>query len=120
VVALLRYVRAELERLRSDVDPEALYAAEVVPEVWAAAEQRTEEAGSRLIAPLESSSSLVLDVRRTAAGDLVAALVDRHISVFLARDEDALARQVGSYLAGTGFLGSPDQVKTSTEEVLAT
>jgi hypothetical protein len=27
---------------------------------------------------------------------------------------------VGADLARTGFLGSPDQVKTSTEEVLAT
>jgi hypothetical protein len=122
VVSLLRYVRAELERLHSKTDPAALYASEVLPEVWAAAERRTEEAGSRLVAPLESdgeSSSLALDVRRTGAGDLVAALIDRHINVFLASDEDALARQVGSYLERGGFLVSHEQVETSTEEVLA-
>lgn len=123
VVSLLRYVRAELERLHSNTDPAALYASEVLPEVWAAAERRTEDTGARLIAPLEGggeASSLALNVRRTGAGDLVAALIDRHINVFLASDEEALARQVGSYLAEVGFLGSPEQVETSTEEVLAT
>jgi hypothetical protein len=122
VVSLLRFVRAELERLHSGTDPAALYASEVQPAVWAAAERRTEDAGSRLLAPLESdgeSSSLALDVRRTGAGDLVAALIDRHINVFLAPDEDALARQVGGYLERGGFLGSRGQVETSTEEVLS-
>ncbi len=122
VLSLLRYVRAELERLRSDTATDPLYASEVLPEVWAAAERRTEDAGSRLIAPLErdgESSSLALNVRRTGAGDLAVALEDRHINVFLASDEEALARQVGSYLTQVGFLGSAGEVRTSSEEVLS-
>jgi hypothetical protein len=58
-------------------------------------------------------------VRRTGAGDLAVAIEDRHINVFLGPDEEALARQLGSYLVEVGFLGSAEHVETSTEEVLS-
>ena len=35
VVSLIRFVRAELERMRSKTEPDALYASEVQPEIWA-------------------------------------------------------------------------------------
>jgi hypothetical protein len=122
VVSLLRYVRAELRRVRPDADAGALYASGVQPIVWAAAERRTEDAGCRMVAVLErdgESSRLELAVRRTGAGDLAVAIEDRHINVFLGPDEEALARQLGSYLVEVGFLGSAEHVETSTEEVLS-
>ncbi|HEX6457492.1 MAG TPA: hypothetical protein VF032_01130 [Thermoleophilaceae bacterium] len=113
VISLIRFVRAELERMRSNTDPDALYACEVRPEIWAAAECRTEDAGSRLVAYLDDGEStrLELNVRRTGAGDVAVALEDRHINVFLAHGENALARQVGSYLAAAGFLRFADEVE---------
>lgn len=113
VVSLIRFVRAELERMRSNADPDALYACEVQPEIWAAAERRSEDSGSRLVAYLDDGEStrLELNVRRTGAGDVVAALEDRHINVFLAHNESALARQVGTYLTAGGFLRFADEVE---------
>jgi hypothetical protein len=113
VVSLIRFVRAELERMRSDTDPSALYACAVRPEIWAAAERRTDDAGSRLVAYLDDGEStrLELSVRRTGAGDVVVALEDRHINVFLAHSEAALAQQVGTYLTAGGFLRFADEVE---------
>jgi hypothetical protein len=113
VVSLIRFVRAELERMRSATDPGALFACEVRPEIWAAAERRTEDSGSRLVAFLDDGEStrLELNIRRTGAGDFVVALEDRHINVFLAHSESALARQVGTYLTAGGFLRFADEVE---------
>jgi hypothetical protein len=113
VISLIRFVRAELERMRSKTDPDALHATEVRPEIWAAAERRTEDAGTRLVAYLDDGEStrLSLNVRRTGAGDLAVALEDSHINVFLARSENALCRQVGSYLAASGFLRFAEEVE---------
>jgi hypothetical protein len=99
--------------MRSDTDPSALYACEVRPEIWAAAERRTDDAGSRLVAYLDDGEStrLELSVRRTGAGDVVVALEDRHINVFLAHSEAALAQQVGTYLTAGGFLRFADEVE---------
>ena len=43
-------------------------------------------------------------IRRTAAGESVGAIRDEGICVFLAGDDDALCRSVGTYLVVTGFL----------------
>ncbi|MFN2617362.1 MAG: hypothetical protein ABR581_09595 [Thermoleophilaceae bacterium] len=111
-IALLRFLRSELGRARS-AGAEGLYATDVRPEIWAAAEGRTEDAGTRLIAYLsdEQATRLELAVRRTGAGDVAVALEDRCINVFLAADEDALARQVGRHLAGTDFLRFAEEVE---------
>jgi hypothetical protein len=118
VVSLIRFVRAELERMRTQTDLESLYATEVEPSVWRDAEARTEDSGSRLIAFLDDGQStrLELGVRRTGAGDVTVALEDRHINVFLAHSENALARQVGSYLAADGFLRFADEVEIHAAE----
>jgi hypothetical protein len=114
-VALLRYLRAELERDH----PEAaatLYASEVRPEIWAAVEERTEDAGTRLVAYLadEQASRLELAVRRTGAGDVACALEDHGINVFLAHDESALAAMVGRHLARHEFLRFAEEVEIHT------
>jgi hypothetical protein len=118
VVSLIRFVRAELERMRSKTDRDALHATEVRPEIWAAAERRTEDAGTRLVAYLDDGEStrLSLNVRRTGAGDFAVALEDSHINVFLARSENALCRQVGSYLAAGGFLRFAEEVEIHPAE----
>ena len=113
VVGLLRFVRAELSRRRATFDPDALYAAEVRPEIWRGAEQRLEPTGTRLIAHLtdDDSSRLELPVLRMGTGDLVAALEDRGINVLLAPDADALALSVGRLLEQTGFLRYAQEVE---------
>jgi hypothetical protein len=112
VVALIRYLQTELGRA-GRVAAWGLYASEVRPEIWAAAEARTEEAGVRLVAHLtgDEPTRLELAVRRTGAGDVVAALEDQGINVFLAPDEDALATQLGNHLARAEFLRSPAEVE---------
>lgn len=118
VTSLIRFVRAELERMRSKTDPDALYATEVRPEIWAVVERRTEDAGSRLVAYLDDGEStrLALVVRRTGAGDFAVALEDSHINVFLAQSENALARQVGRYLAAGGFLRFAEEIEIHAAE----
>jgi hypothetical protein len=118
VISLIRFLRAEMERMRSALDPESLFACEVRPEIWANAEHRTDDAGLRLVAYLDDGDStrLELPVRRTGAGDMAAALEDRHINVFLARDENALAAQVGRYLASGGFLRFAQEVEIHAVE----
>jgi hypothetical protein len=117
VIALLRYLRTELERARSGA-AEGLYACEVRPDIWAAAEERTEESGSRLVAHLQDDEAtrLELAVRRTGAGDLAVAVQDQGINVFLAQDEDRLARLVGRHLAGAEFLRFAEEVEIHAVE----
>jgi hypothetical protein len=112
VVALIRYLQTELGRA-GRVAAWGLYASEVRPEIWAAGEARTEEAGTRLMAHLtgDEPTGLELAVRRTGAGDVVTALEDQGINVFLAPDEDGLATQVGNHLARAEFLRSPAEVE---------
>jgi hypothetical protein len=112
VIALIRYLQTELGRA-GEVAACAVYASEVRPEIWAAAESRTEDADVRLVAHLtdEESTRLELAVRRTGAGDLAVALEDRGVNVFLAPDEDGLATQVGHHLAGADFLRSAAEVE---------
>ena len=119
VVALLRVVREELSRGRHATDPAAIYADDVRPDIWAAAEARTEHAGASLVAYLsdDDATRLELTIRRTGAGDVATALMDRAISVFLAPDESALAGQVGAYLAAHDFLRFATEVEVHPEHV---
>jgi hypothetical protein len=116
-ISLIRYLRTELGRA-GQMAAWGLYATEVRPEIWAAAEERTEDAGSRLVAHLtdDESTRLELDVRRTGAGDVAVAIADRGINVFLAPDEEALATQVGHHLAGADFLRSTTEVEIQPSE----
>jgi hypothetical protein len=111
VASLIRYLQTELGRAGS-MAAWGLYASAVRPEIWAAAQARTEDAGSRLVAHLTDGAStrLELEVRRTGAGDVAAAIEDRGINVFLAPDEGALATQVGHHLAGSDFLRGAEEV----------
>ena len=117
VVSLLRYVRTELARAGHPA-AEGAYAAEVRPEIWAVAEARTEDPGTRLVAYLSDAevTRLELAVRRTGAGDVAVAVEDRGINLFLASDEDGLATQVGRHLAGTEFLRFAEEVEIHTAE----
>jgi len=117
VIALIRYLQTELGR-SGQVAAWGLYASAVRPEIWAAAEARTDDAGSRLVAHLtdDYSTRLELEVRRTGAGDVAAALEDRGINVFLAPDEGALATQVGHHLAGSEFLRFTTEVEVHPAE----
>ena len=113
VVALLRVIREELARGRRVLDPTAVYADAVRPDIWAAAEQRTEDAGAVLVAYLSDDDATRLEstIRRTGAGDVTTALEDRGISVFLAQDESALADCIGAYLAAHDFLRFATEVE---------
>jgi hypothetical protein len=117
VVALLRYLCAELGRAGS-MASWGLYASQVRPEIWAAAEARSEDAGTRLVAHMSDpgATRLELQVRRTGAGDVSVALEDRGINVFLAPDEEALATQVGRFLAGAEFLRFAEEIEVERVE----
>jgi hypothetical protein len=118
IVALLRVVQAELARSRGTSDPATVYASEVRKEIWDAAEGRVEDTGQRLLSYLSDGegSSLELAIHRTGAGDVTAALFDRCINVFLAPDENALASQVGRYLAAHDFLRFSEEVEIHSVE----
>jgi hypothetical protein len=117
VIGLLRYLRTEFGRA-GEAAAEGLYATEVRPEIWAAAEENTTDAGTRIVSYLTDpeTTRLELAVRRTGAGDVAAALEDTGINVFLAQDEDGLARQVGRHLAGDEFLRFAEEVEIHAVE----
>jgi hypothetical protein len=116
-IALLRYLRAELGRAGS-MASWGLYASEVRPDIWAAAQARAADAGSRLVARLSDDEGTLLElhVRRTGAGDVAVALEDRGINVFVAPDEEALAIQVGHHLMGAEFLRFAEEVEVHQAE----
>ena len=119
VISLLWLIRSELSaRRRSPIDPDSIYAAEVRPEIWEAAEARTDDSGRRLVAFMsdDESTRLELGIRRTAAGDLAAALADTSINVFVADDESGLASAVGKHLHGSGFLRFAEEVEIHAAE----
>ena len=117
VIALLRFLRSQLAEAPSGA-AEGLYAREVRPEIWAAAEARTEDARTNLVAYLsdEEATRLELVVRRTGAGDVAVALEDQGINVFLAPDENGLATQVGRHLAGAEFLRFAEEIEIHAVE----
>jgi hypothetical protein len=113
VVELLRFLRTELARRRRLRDLSTLYASEVRPEIWGAAERNTVDTGRRLVAYLsdEEGTALELPVRRTGFGEVATALEDRGINVLIAADDDALAASVGRYLAAHDFLRFASEVE---------
>jgi hypothetical protein len=112
VIGLLRFLRTEFARAGHQA-ADGIYATEVRPEIWLAAEERTQDAGSRLVSYLTDpeATTLELAVRRTGAGDVAVAVEDRGINVFLAADEDGLADQVGRHLARDEFLRFAEEVE---------
>jgi hypothetical protein len=123
VTGLLRRIGAEMAQRGRLLNPWALYAAEVRPEIWARTEEVTDPTPSTLACHLESGERLEVPVRHTAAGELVAALQERGITVFLAGDLDALNASVARYLAGAGFLRHvadlrPEAVREAPAEAL--
>jgi hypothetical protein len=113
VASLLRLVGNQLAEAREASDPHALYAEHVRPEMWARTEQLTTDAGRELVCWLEGDEPvrLALPLRRTAAGELVAALEHDGISVFAGLDERSLSDRLGHYLSAAGFLRWEDAVE---------
>ena len=118
VLELLRFLRVELVRARTLEDPFTLYASEVRPEIWAAAEQHTEDTGRHLVAYMtdEQATKLELAIRRTGFGEVVTAMEDRGIDVLLAPDDEALAAVAGNYLAARGHLRFASEVEIHAAE----
>lgn len=118
VTGLLRYIGGEMARRGHVVNPWALYASHVRPEIWARTEELTDATPRSLECYLEEadegSTELSLPIRHTAAGEVVAAIQEHAITVFLAGDDDALAGAVGRYLQRTGFLRHADDLRVET------
>jgi hypothetical protein len=114
VSGLLRYIGHEMSVRGRLLNPWALYAAEVRPEIWARTEELTDPTSRRLSCHLAGGESLEVPIRHTAAGEMVAGLRDREIAVFLAGDADALASSVARYLIELGFLGHEDEMRVET------
>jgi hypothetical protein len=118
VTALLRLIGTRLAESGRIESPFDLHAGEVRPEIWARTERVTDDVGRRLTCWLETEevTKLELPLRRTAAGELVTALQDQGICVFVAADEPELAGRVGRYLSRHGFLRWQDAVEVVAEE----
>jgi hypothetical protein len=123
IASLLRLVANELVQAGRLEDPFTLYAREVRPEIWSRTEAVTDDAGHRLECWLEGDgdepTKLALPLRRTAAGELVTALDDQGICVFVAGAEADLAQKVGRYLSGQGFLRWEEAIEVVAEQPLA-
>jgi hypothetical protein len=115
VTALLRYLGAELARGGHLLDPWALYAGDVRSEIWSRTEELTDATNRHLHCFLEGAGELRLAIRHTAAGEVTTALQEERITVFLAGDDDALARAVGRYLTGAGFLRHAEDLRVDVE-----
>lgn len=114
VTALLRYIGNEMVSGGQLLNPWSLYAREVRPEIWARTEELTDPTTHTLECRLEGGEALEAPVRHTSAGEYVAALQERGISVFLGGDLDALTATVGRYLVEAGFLRHPGDLRTET------
>jgi hypothetical protein len=114
IASLLRLVANELVQAGRLDDPFGLYARQVRPEIWTRTEQLSDDVGHGLSCWLEGEdepTKLELPLRRTAAGELLTALEDQGICVFVAGEEPVLAQKVGRYLARQGFLRWEDTVE---------
>jgi hypothetical protein len=111
VTALLRYIGHEMMVRGRLVNPWALYATDVRPEIWARTEELTNGTDRTLTAHLVAGGSLQVPVRHTAAGEAVGAIRDQGIAVFLAGDPEALGEVIGRYLAAFGFLRDPADLR---------
>jgi hypothetical protein len=114
VTGLLRYVGHELAVRGHVVNPWALYATDVRPEIWARTEELTDPTGQRLTCQMEGGEGLEVPVRHTAAGEVVAGLQERGITVFLGGDVDSLATSVARYLVEIGFLRHTGDMRIET------
>ena len=76
------------------------------------------EAGTRLVAYLtdDEGTRLELAVRRTATGEVCAALADTGINAFLADSESTLATLVGRHLYASGFLRFAEEIEVHAAE----
>jgi hypothetical protein len=118
IASLLRLVGNELEEGRRVESPFDVYAVQVRPEIWRRTEELTDDVGRNLTCWLEGDEPTRLDLplRHTAAGELMTALEDQGICVFIAGDEPSLAQRIGRYLSGHGFLRWEDTVEVSEQE----
>jgi hypothetical protein len=118
VTALLRLLGGTLAQAGRIEHPFDVYAVQVRPEIWARTEDLTDDVGRKLTCWLEGQEPTRLDLplRHTAAGELVTALQDQGICVFVGGDEPSLARSLGRYLSGHGFLRWEDTVEVVPEE----
>ncbi|MDX6632717.1 MAG: hypothetical protein QOG26_722 [Solirubrobacterales bacterium] len=115
VTALLRYVGNELARRGTLTNPWGLYASDIRPEIWARTEELTDTTSRTLGCHLEGAGELRLPIRHTAAGEVLAAIQEHGITVFLAGDDDALAAAVGRYLVGAEFLRHAGDVRVEVD-----
>jgi hypothetical protein len=111
VAALLRRIGQEMVRAGRLLNPWMLYATETRPEIWSRTEELTDPTSRYLACFLEGGEELRAPIRHTAAGEVVAALKERAISVFMAGDDDALCRTVGRYLTETGFIRHAEDLR---------
>jgi hypothetical protein len=118
VVSLLRCVRLELAPGRRALDPGTFYATDVRRDQWALAEARLSDLHGRLVAYLsdDQGTRLEMAIRRTGAGESIAAIDDRGISFFAADSDEELAGAVGRYLAAQGFLRFAQEIEIHPEE----
>jgi hypothetical protein len=117
VTGLLRYVGGELAQRGTLLNPWSLLAADVRPEIWARTEELTDPTSRCLECFMDGAGELRLPIRHTAAGEVVAALQEERITVFLGGDEEALAASVGGYLTAAGFLRHPEDVRVESDAV---
>lgn len=110
VAGLLRYVGTELAQRGHLLNPWALYATDVRPDVWARTEELTDPSERLLHCYLEGGDELALPLRHTAAGEVTVALQEDRLVVFLAGDEDALSQSVGRYLTAGGHLRHAEDI----------
>jgi hypothetical protein len=113
VTALLRYLGVEMARRGRMLNPWSLYACDVRPEIWARTEEITDSTEVVLTAHLEGGGELTVPVRHTAAGESVAGIRERGISVFLAGDNEALCAAIGRYLEAQAFLVHGADLRTA-------
>jgi hypothetical protein len=114
ITGLLRYLGGELAARGHMLNPWSLYASGVRPEIWSRSEQLTDPTDRRLQCFIEGGAELSLPIRRTAAGEVCAALQEREITVFLAGDDEALATTVGRYLTAAGYLRHAEDIRPQT------
>ena len=114
ITGLMRQISAEMIQSGATRNPWALYASDVRLEIWARTEALTDPTPNRLACHMEGGERLEVPVRHTAAGELIAALQERGITVFLAGDLDALTASVGRYLVEAGFLRHAADLRSET------
>jgi hypothetical protein len=116
VTALMRSIGQEMARRGGPANPWTLYATHVRPEIWARTEELTDPTPRRLECYLEGDDGqLELPIRHTTAGEVLTAIQERSITVFVAGDDQALGAVVGRYLQEAGFLRHIEELRVETE-----